>query len=181
MYRDSEGRFIGNALIVFERPESTAASINAVDGYELPTGERLSVTKYDVHFNAPENEKESSEDLFPSLPEECEADKYPVVVLRNCYLKEEAEKDQNFFEELEMDIMLECCKHGNVRKIVTPDHPYYEGSVVVTFEDDASAMSCGNAMDGRWFDQKQIEIEYHPAPIPTNDEFQLEEFFKSLS
>lgn len=39
---------------------------------------------------------------LPSLPEECEAYKYPVVVLRNVYSKEEAEADPNFYDDLEV-------------------------------------------------------------------------------
>lgn len=44
----------------------------------------------------------SGEGDLPSLPEECEADKYPVVVLRNVYSKEEAEADPDFYDDLEV-------------------------------------------------------------------------------
>lgn len=42
---------------------------------------------------------------LPPLPEECDADKHPVVVLRNVYSREEMEADPNFFDDLEVRAM----------------------------------------------------------------------------
>lgn len=39
---------------------------------------------------------------LPPLPEECNADKHPVVVLRSVYTREESESDPNFFDDLEV-------------------------------------------------------------------------------
>lgn len=41
-------------------------------------------------------------DGLPPLPEECGADKHPVVVLRNVYTREESEVDPSFFDDLEV-------------------------------------------------------------------------------
>lgn len=39
---------------------------------------------------------------LPPLPEECGADKHPVVVLRSVYTREESDADPNFFDDLEV-------------------------------------------------------------------------------
>lgn len=39
---------------------------------------------------------------LPPLPEECGADKHPVVVLRSVYTREESEADPHFFDDLEV-------------------------------------------------------------------------------
>lgn len=56
-------------------------------------------------------------------------------------------------------MLAECVKFGTVRKIVTPETDYYDGSVAVVFADIESAMNCGETMHGRWFDGRQIEVE----------------------
>lgn len=45
---------------------------------------------------------------LPPLPEECGADKHPVVVLRSVYTREESEADPHFFDDLEV-------RYGTVR------------------------------------------------------------------
>lgn len=53
----------------------------------------------------------------------------------------------------------QCVRHGTVRRIVTPDNPYYEGAVAVVFEATEGALACAKAMHGRFFDGRQIEVE----------------------
>jgi hypothetical protein len=54
------------------------------------------------------------------LPIQCDAEHYPVVVLHNVYTVEEAATDPDeFFTELEGDMLQECVRHGNVRRVVT--------------------------------------------------------------
>lgn len=54
------------------------------------------------NYDPPAVGGEEEEEGLPSLPEECEAHKYPVVVLRNVYSKEEAEADPDFYDDLEV-------------------------------------------------------------------------------
>ena len=55
-------------------------------------------------------------------------------------------------------MLQECVQHGTVRRIVTPEGPYYEGSVAVVFAEFESAQKCAKAMHGRFFDGQQIEV-----------------------
>ena len=55
---------------------------------------------------------------------------------------------------------MECCKFGKVECVVTlPDQPYYTEAVIVAFEDVQAAQQCGEAMDGRFFDFRQVREE----------------------
>jgi hypothetical protein len=143
-------------------------------------------------FQMAHPEQEDDEQIeFEQLPPECEADKYPVVILRNIYMSEDAENDPSFYEELEVsvsrrgtralqpaiiiitrclvitrclaawqfDMLQECVKFGTVRRIVTPEGAYYDGSVAVVFTTTVDAQKCAEAMHGRFFDGRQIEVE----------------------
>lgn len=63
------------------------------------------------------------------------------------------------------DMLSEAVKFGHVRRIVTPEGPYYEGSVAVVFGTTADAQKCAQAMHGRFFDGRMIEVR-HMIRIP---------------
>lgn len=65
-------------------------------------------------------------------------------------------------------MLSEAVKFGHVRRIVTPEGPYYEGSVAVVFGTTADAQKCAQAMHGRFFDGRMIEVR-HFVRIPTDD------------
>lgn len=48
-------------------------------------------------------QEEDEQNDYEQLPPECEADKYPVVILRNVYVDQDAEGDPNFFDDLEVN------------------------------------------------------------------------------
>ena len=56
------------------------------------------------------------------------------------------------------DMLQECVKFGTVRRIVTPESPYYDGSVAVVFETFNDAQKCAQTMHGRFFDGQAIEV-----------------------
>jgi hypothetical protein len=58
------------------------------------------------------------------------------------------------------DMLSEAVKFGHVRRIVTPEGPYYEGSVAVVFGTTADAQKCAQAMHGRFFDGRMIEVRH---------------------
>lgn len=62
-------------------------------------------------------------------------------------------------------MLSEAVKFGHVRRIVTPEGPYYEGSVAVVFGTTADAQKCAQAMHGRFFDGRMIEVR-HMIRIP---------------
>jgi hypothetical protein len=83
----------------------------------------------------------------------------PVVLFRNMYISAEAESDPDFFVELEADLLEMCAKFGKIRRVVSPEGEPFEGTVAVTFVEEEAARSCAVAMDGRFFDGREVETE----------------------
>ncbi|EWM27790.1 nuclear mrna splicing factor-associated protein [Nannochloropsis gaditana] len=128
VYRDAHGKPKGDALVTYARPGSTAAAIKKLNGYALAPNHCLRLSQadfsykeeganvhegigFDDHMAHPAQEEDEQED-YETLPPECEADKYPVVILRNVYdPTETADED---FAELETDMLQECVRHGCV-------------------------------------------------------------------
>ena len=54
------------------------------------------------------------------LPAQCDAEHFPVVVLHNVYSVADAVADPDeFFTELEGDMLEECVRFGNIKCVVT--------------------------------------------------------------
>lgn len=124
-----------------------------------------------------------------------EADKFPVVILRNVYDPDETAEE--VFADLEADMLQECVRHGyastpflssllsspsllfivlfstlpplrsEVKKILSPEGDYYAGCVAVVFATFDAAHACAKAMHGRFFDGRQIEVEMQ-GKVETN-------------
>jgi len=56
-------------------------------------------------------------------------------------------------------MLQECIKFGEIRRIVTPEGPYYDGSVALVFTYPKDAQKCAETMHGRFFDGRVIEVE----------------------
>lgn len=99
------------------------------------------------------------------LPRDCQNDIYSVVILNEAYdpiagrLAVLSGKADEFFQELEMEIMLECCKYGKILRVLSPESEEWEGSVAVTFEEDNAAEACAASLSNRWFGGRQLESE----------------------
>eukprot|EP01034_Spumella_vulgaris_P035358 gene35358-43600_t len=94
------------------------------------------------------------------LPPESEASQYPVTVIRNVFDSAMGGDDFHgaFFDDLEADMLIECCKFGKVRfiQLLTPCAVLREGSIAVTFDTQSAAEDCAATLQGRFFDCKQL-------------------------
>ena len=100
------------------------------------------------------------------LPVECQANKYPIVLLQHAYdphqlTKLSVAEGIRMLEDLEADLLLECCRFGKIVRLISPEggHPLLEGSVAITYHTKESADSCAAALNGRWFDGRQLLVE----------------------
>ena len=61
-------------------------------------------------------------------------------------------------------------------------HLMPNGSALLRFQALGSAIDCHQAMQGRWFDGRQIEAQFDPSTpeIPQDDETKLQAFLASL-
>lgn len=73
----------------------------------------------------------------------------------------DAETEDGWEEDLRLDFEEECSKFGKLKSIrVVSDEP--GGKIVAAFEDVSAAKSCASTLAGRWFDKRQLRVEFVP-------------------
>jgi len=87
-----------------------------------------------------------------------------VVILKHMFTLEELEDDPAALLEIKDDIREECAKLGEVTNVVLFDKES-DGVASVRFSNAESASACVRLMNGRWFDERQLE-----AQIATGEE-----------
>jgi len=82
----------------------------------------------------------------------------PYLLVRNMYDKD-AETDPNWHEDIREEFLDESAKFGKICKIKV-EHLKPGGMVYVQFATAEMASSCANALAGRWFDGRQLCVEF---------------------
>lgn len=87
------------------------------------------------------------------------------LLVHNMFDKDE-ETEQGWEEEIRLDFEEECSKYGKLRLIkVMSKEP--GGKIFATFESIAAAKNCASSLAGRWFDKRQLRVEFvSDADIP---------------
>jgi len=80
------------------------------------------------------------------------------ILIRNMFDKDQ-ESEEGWWEELKEEVQDECSKHGTV-KTVEVQHELVGGMVRVEFQNLEGSAACAKALAGRWFDQRQLLVEY---------------------
>ncbi|KAB8074042.1 putative nuclear mRNA splicing factor-associated protein [Aspergillus leporis] len=177
MYTDDDGKFKGEALVVFFRPESVNLAIQMLDDSDF----RLGVTgpqgpmrvqaadfSYKSQQEAPtktsardkrkiiqRTQKLNSkladwDDDDPSAMPETNSKFARVVILKHMFTLKELDEDPAAILDIKEDIRDECSRLGEVTNVVLYDKEP-DGVVSVRFQDPDAARSCVKAMDGRYF------------------------------
>eukprot|EP00398_MALV-I-01_sp_L67-1_P000035 gene35-167_t len=79
------------------------------------------------------------------------------LILSNMYNAKDPKADEDFFLDVEDDVREECEKHGEVKKVFLNKE---ESQVWVAFGNAAGAITARQALVGRWFDGKQIKVDF---------------------
>ena len=82
----------------------------------------------------------------------------PYLLVRNMYDKD-TETDPNWHEDIREEFLEESAKFGTIISIQVV-HEKPGGMVYVQFETADMASSCANALAGRWFDGRQLCVEF---------------------
>ncbi|EXJ82145.1 hypothetical protein A1O1_08214 [Capronia coronata CBS 617.96] len=186
MYEDEDGKFKGDALVVYFRPESVALAIQMLDdtdfrfGTEGPMG-KMKVQAADFSHKKPQ--EESQQPVKPSKKDQKKLMKRTqkmigkltdwddddpqtlqatgsrwdkVVILKHMFTLKELEEDPAAMLEIKEDIREECSKLGEVTNVVLFDKEE-DGVASVRFSNAEAAAACVSLMNGRWFDERQLE------------------------
>lgn len=99
--------------------------MHQLNGFDLGGGYRMTVARADFSYKQKQQEQPSqgsSSSLYVGqllLPRECEADKFAVLLLKNCFdPQSSASRDATFIADLELDLLSECNKHGTTKTAV---------------------------------------------------------------
>lgn len=80
------------------------------------------------------------------------------ILVRNMFDKDE-ETDDRWWDDIKEDVEEECSKYGKVTNVVVM-HTIPGGMVYVSFEREDMAKAAATALEGRWFAQRQLHVEY---------------------
>jgi RNA-binding protein 39 len=80
------------------------------------------------------------------------------LLIRNMFDKDE-ETDPNWEEDIRMDFEEECSKYGKLLKVlVMSKEP--GGKIYARFNSVDEAKTCASDLAGRWFDKRQLRVEF---------------------
>ncbi|EJK52951.1 hypothetical protein THAOC_27709 [Thalassiosira oceanica] len=69
------------------------------------------------------------------------------------------ETDEGWEDDIRLDLEEECGKHGRIsRVVVMSSEP--GGRIYASFETEDGAARCAAALAGRWFDKRQLRVEF---------------------
>ncbi|KAJ9389606.1 hypothetical protein DTO063F5_2099 [Paecilomyces variotii] len=183
MYTDENGKFKGDALVVYFRPESVNLAVQMLDetdfrlGMTAPQGP-MKVQPADFSFKSQQeaptktsmrdkkkilrktqklNSKlaDWDDDDVAALPDTTSRwDR--IVVLKHMFTLKEIEEDPAAILDIKEDIRDECSKLGEVTNVVLYDKEP-DGIVTVRYSDPEPARQCVRMMDGRFFSGTRVE------------------------
>jgi len=80
------------------------------------------------------------------------------LLVHNMFDKDE-ETDEGWQNDIREDFEEECAKYGQIKKCVVM-HLEPGGKIFASFDTETSAKNCALALAGRWFDKRQLRVEY---------------------
>ncbi len=69
------------------------------------------------------------------------------------------ETEEGWEEEIRLDFEEECSKYGKITKVVVMSQEP-GGKIYASFETIDGAKTCASTLAGRWFDKRQLRVEF---------------------
>ncbi|OCK83087.1 splicing factor U2AF-associated protein 2 [Lepidopterella palustris CBS 459.81] len=181
LYKDEEGNFKGDALVVFFRPESVKLAIQLLDetdfrfGQQGPAGpmrvkeadtsykkqqdappkatgkEKKKIVKNLQKLNSKLTDWDDDEPALPTMSSRFDK----VVILKHMFTLQELQEDPAAILDIKEDIRDECSKLGEVTNVVLFDKEK-DGVASVRFANVEAAKACVRLMSGRHFDGRTV-------------------------
>ena len=83
------------------------------------------------------------------------------LLIRNMFDKDE-ETEPNWPEDIKEEFKEECSKFGKIEH-VTVMHNDPGGKIYASFDTIEAAKTCASSLAGRWFDKRQLRVEFVDA------------------
>ncbi|KAL4936638.1 hypothetical protein BDV06DRAFT_216522 [Aspergillus oleicola] len=183
MYMDDDGKFKGEALVVYFRPESVNLAIQMLDDSDFRLGVAgpqgpMRVQAADFSFKSQQeaptktsmrdkkkiikrtqrmnNKLTDWDDDEPAALVDTNSKFEKVVILKHMFTLQELDEDPAAILDIKEDIRDECSKLGEVTNVVLYDKEE-AGVVSVRFSNPESAKACVQTMNGRFFGGTAVE------------------------
>ena len=173
LYKDSNGKNKGDALISFLREESVTMAVELLNETEIRPGFKIKVEKANFEQRGDYKPRETYKldnihrfknktDMNRMLGwnEEDNEKGLRIVVLKNMFEPKEFFEDEGLRKDLELDIIEECeSNFGQVDKfLIYDENP--DGIVKIKFNTPAAAEKCIKELHQRYYNEKLIEAFY---------------------
>lgn len=80
------------------------------------------------------------------------------ILVHNMFDKDE-ETEQGWEEDIKLDFEEECAQYGKISSVVVMSKEV-GGKIYASFEAVDGAMNCAKNLAGRWFDKRQLRVEF---------------------
>lgn len=80
------------------------------------------------------------------------------ILVHNMFDKDE-ETEPGWEEDIKLDFEEECAQYGKISSVVVMSKEV-GGKIYATFDGVDGAMSCAKNLAGRWFDKRQLRVEF---------------------
>ena len=80
------------------------------------------------------------------------------ILVHNMFDKDE-ETEQGWEEDIKLDFEEECTQYGKISSVVVLSKEV-GGKIYASFEAADGAMNCAKNLAGRWFDKRQLRVEF---------------------
>mmetsp|Transcript_15715 Transcript_15715/g.25837 ORF Transcript_15715/g.25837 Transcript_15715/m.25837 type:complete len:293 (+) Transcript_15715:1085-1963(+) len=80
------------------------------------------------------------------------------ILVHNMFDKDE-ETEQGWEEDIKLDFEEECAQYGKISSVVVMSKEA-GGKIYAAFDSVDGAMSCAKNLAGRWFDKRQLRVEF---------------------
>lgn len=88
------------------------------------------------------------------------------LLVHNMFDKDE-ETEPGWEEEIKTEFQEECSKFGKIEKVVVMSKEP-GGKIYASFDSIEAAKTCASSLAGRWFDKRQLRVEYVPEDAMPN-------------
>ncbi|KKK17135.1 nuclear mRNA splicing factor-associated protein [Aspergillus rambellii] len=183
MYTNDDGKFKGEVLVVYFRPESVNLAIQMLDDSDFRLGVtgphgpmRVQIADFSFKSQQEAPAKTSARDKKkiikrtqklnskladwddddPAAIPDTSSKFEKVVILKHMFTLNELDEDPAAILDIKEDIRDECSKLGEVTNVVLYDKEP-DGVVSVRFSDAEAARGCVRLMDGRFFAGTRVE------------------------
>ncbi|XP_072483221.1 17S U2 SnRNP complex component HTATSF1 isoform X2 [Notamacropus eugenii] len=201
LYKDAEGNLKGDGLCCYLKKESVCLALKLLDDDEI-RGHRVHVEKAKFQlkgeYDASKKKKKCKDYKKKMFLQQKQSTWWPekktgtarmrheqVVIIRNMFHPKDFEEDPLVLNEIKEDLQTECEKFGQLKKVLLFDrHP--DGVASVAYKEPEEADLCIQALNGRWFGGRQLNVkvwdgvtDYQVEEIPREKEKRLKglEFF----